>query len=166
VRKCRRRPYWSCCVHVHVHLIQSRLRFLGACQPVYRPCHHPTNTLLTACLLRRLSRVRPSVRFRFIISFYKWILQKYIGSLQGLWIQNSRIYIISVLQHDLRASNWTDIDLQRTPLWSSSQSFWLQIQTSRVRFPALPDFLRSRRSGTRVHSASCEDNWGATRVKK
>ena len=26
------------------------------------------------------------------------------------------------------------------PLWSSGQSFWLQIQRSRVRFPALPDF--------------------------
>jgi hypothetical protein len=26
-------------------------------------------------------------------------------------------------------------------------SFWLQIQRSRVRFPALPDFLRSRGSG-------------------
>jgi hypothetical protein len=35
------------------------------------------------------------------------------------------------------------------PLWSSRQSFWLQIQRSRVRFPALPDFLRSSGSGTR-----------------
>jgi len=26
------------------------------------------------------------------------------------------------------------------PLWSSGQSFWLQIQRSRVRFPALQDF--------------------------
>jgi hypothetical protein len=40
------------------------------------------------------------------------------------------------------------------PLWSSSQSSWLQIQRSRVRFPALPDFVRSSGSGTRVHSAS------------
>ena len=29
------------------------------------------------------------------------------------------------------------------PLWSSGQSFWLQIQRSRVRFPALPAFLSS-----------------------
>jgi hypothetical protein len=36
----------------------------------------------------------------------------------------------------------------RPPLWSSDQSFWLQIQRSRVRFPALPDFLRSSGSGT------------------
>jgi hypothetical protein len=33
-------------------------------------------------------------------------------------------------------------------LWSSDQSSWLQIQMSRVRFPTLPDFLRSRGSGT------------------
>ena len=35
-----------------------------------------------------------------------------------------------------------------TALWSSGQSFWLQIQRSRVRFPALPDFLSSSGSGT------------------
>ena len=29
---------------------------------------------------------------------------------------------------------------KRPPLWSSGQSFWLQIQRSRVPFPALPDF--------------------------
>jgi hypothetical protein len=34
------------------------------------------------------------------------------------------------------------------PLWSSGQSSWLQIQRSGVRFPALPDFLRSSGSGT------------------
>ena len=40
------------------------------------------------------------------------------------------------------------IVLQGPPLWSSDQSFWLQIQRSRVRFPALPDFLSSSGSGT------------------
>jgi hypothetical protein len=34
------------------------------------------------------------------------------------------------------------------PLWSSGQSVWLQIQRSRVRSPALPDFLSSSGSGT------------------
>ena len=33
-------------------------------------------------------------------------------------------------------------------LWSSGQSFWLQIQRSRVPFPALPHFLSSSGSGT------------------
>ena len=40
------------------------------------------------------------------------------------------------------------ISVLRPPLWSSGQSFWLQIQRSRVRFPALPDFLSSSGSGT------------------
>jgi hypothetical protein len=47
------------------------------------------------------------------------------------------------------------------PLWSSRQSFWLQIHRSRVPFPALPDLLRSSGSGTgSTHPR--EDNWGAT----
>ena len=37
---------------------------------------------------------------------------------------------------------------KRPPLWSSGQSFWLQIQRSWVRSPALPDFLSSSGSGT------------------
>jgi hypothetical protein len=51
------------------------------------------------------------------------------------------------------------------PLWSSGQSSWLQIQRSRVRFPALPDFLRSSGSGTGFTQPR-EDNWGATWMKK
>jgi hypothetical protein len=39
-------------------------------------------------------------------------------------------------------------DSGRPPVWSSGQSFWLQTQRTRVRFPALPDFLRSSGSET------------------
>ena len=35
-----------------------------------------------------------------------------------------------------------------SPLWSSGQIFWLHIQRSRVRFPALQDFLSGSGSGT------------------
>ena len=42
----------------------------------------------------------------------------------------------------------TAAENERPPLWSSGQSCWLQIQRSRVRFPALPDFLSSSGSGT------------------
>jgi hypothetical protein len=50
-------------------------------------------------------------------------------------------------------------------VWSSGQSSWLQIQRSRVRFPTLPDFLRSIGSGT-GSTQLCKDNWGATWIKK
>jgi hypothetical protein len=51
------------------------------------------------------------------------------------------------------------------PLWSSGQSSWLQIQKSRIRFPALPDFLRYSGSGTgSTHPR--EYNWGATWKKE
>ena len=43
---------------------------------------------------------------------------------------------------------YTCNSLEGPPLWSSGQSFWLKIQRSRVRFPALPDFLSSSGSGT------------------
>ena len=58
---------------------------------------------------------------------------------------------------NLALQNWSSADFvlfpcskpaRRPPLWSSGQSFWLQIQRSRVRFPALPDFLSSSGSGT------------------
>jgi hypothetical protein len=53
----------------------------------------------------------------------------------------------------------------RPPLWSSDQSSWLQIQRSRLRFPALLDFLRSSGSGT--GSTQPRDyNWGATWMEK
>jgi hypothetical protein len=51
------------------------------------------------------------------------------------------------------------------PVWSSGQSFWLQIQRPRVRFPAIPDFLRSSGSGM-GSTQTREDNWGTTWRKK
>jgi hypothetical protein len=46
-------------------------------------------------------------------------------------------------------------------LWSGGQSSWLQINRSRVRFPALQDFVSSSGSGTGFTQPR-EDNWGAT----
>jgi hypothetical protein len=42
------------------------------------------------------------------------------------------------------------------PLWSSGQSSWLLTQRSRVRFPALPDFLSINGSGM----GSTQPLWG------
>jgi hypothetical protein len=49
----------------------------------------------------------------------------------------------------------------KPPLWSSGQNFWLQIQISQVRFQTLPEFMRSRGSGT-GSTQPREDNWGVT----
>jgi hypothetical protein len=46
---------------------------------------------------------------------------------------------------------------KQVPLLSSGQSSWLQIQRSRVRFPALPDVLRNIASGTGL-TQPCEYN--------
>ena len=45
--------------------------------------------------------------------------------------------------YSFRTNNNISLTILRPPLWSSGQSFWLQIQRSRVRFPALPDFSES-----------------------
>jgi hypothetical protein len=47
-------------------------------------------------------------------------------------------------------------------LWSSGQSTWLQIQRSRVLFPALPDFLKSSGCGmgsTQPREYNCGAAW-------
>jgi hypothetical protein len=49
----------------------------------------------------------------------------------------------------------------RPPLWSSGQEFLATDPEVRIRFPALPDFLRSSGSGTgSTHPR--QYNWGAT----
>jgi hypothetical protein len=62
-------------------------------------------------------------------------------------------------------ANFTVCSSDWPPLWSSGQSFWLQIQRSRVRFPALPHFLSSSGSGM-GSTQPRELNWGATWIKK
>ena len=72
--------------------------------------------------------------------------------------ENSKIFMSkghwSILQRTLMSTqdwSFTITSFRHTsgpPLWSSGQSFRLQIQRSRVRFPALPDFLSSSGSGT------------------
>jgi hypothetical protein len=61
-----------------------------------------------------------------------------IGRVFRMWY----LFYISVAHNSMYDSR------SRPPLWSSSQSSLLQIQRSRVRFLALPDFLRSSGSGT------------------
>jgi hypothetical protein len=52
-----------------------------------------------------------------------------------------------------------------SPLWSSGQSSWLQIQRLWVQFLAIPDFLISSGSGT-GSTQPCGYSWGATWKRK
>ena len=114
-----------------------------------------------------------------------------VGSDLGLSYNTSQRVVVDVLQHSgrcvrrlhhgltekiesyeydacLMLPQYSSVDERhRPPLWSSGQSFWLQIQRSRVRFPALPDFLSGSGSET-GYTQPCEPrevNWGATWIK-
>jgi hypothetical protein len=52
-----------------------------------------------------------------------------------------------------------------SPLWSSGQSSWLQIQRSRIRFVAISDFLRNNGSGT-GSTQPREYKWGGPLGRK
>jgi hypothetical protein len=82
----------------------------------------------------------PFTRVTYILISVTWKYYKYEG----------KNYVLISFSH-----------LRRPPLWSSGQSSWLQTQRFRIRFPALPDFLRSSGSGT-GSTQPREDKWGAT----
>ena len=76
------------------------------------------------------------------------------------WLTMSTyIYKTGIIQGVYVSHMWI-----RPTLWSSGQSFQLQIQRYRVRFTALPDFLSSSGSGT-GSTQPREVNWGATWIK-
>jgi hypothetical protein len=77
---------------------------------------------------------------------------------QSSWLHNGDVLCF------LWGTNWIYIwyvEESRPPLSSSGQSSWLHIQTSRIRFPAIRDFLRSSGSGTGSPQPR-EYNWRAT----
>jgi hypothetical protein len=69
-----------------------------------------------------------------------------VHDMRLLWPSNSFEQTLRILIRRRNAKNMSGINrrlrnYQAPPLWSSGQSFWLQIHRSRVRFPALPNFL-------------------------
>jgi hypothetical protein len=77
-----------------------------------------------------------------------WLMSHVLAWYSSCWLQLTLQHIRSYCMGN-RTRNEHGI-LMGPPLWSRGQSSWLQIQKSRVRFPALPDFLRSNGSGTSV----------------
>ena len=96
-------------------------------------------------------KVRPPTIEKFWMRLYCGYIEYSVYSPTFLW-----------------AKKWTFsrlCDLFWPPRWSSGQSFWLQIQRSRVWFPALPDFPIS--SGSITGSTQPREvNWGAAWIKK
>ena len=90
--------------------------------------------ILACCAALSVYRHAPQYLLNQMKDFHPvWDENYDIRSQQDIWLFNSPIQIIQIIG---------------PPLWSSGQSFWLQIQRSRVRFLALPVFLSSSGSGT------------------
>jgi hypothetical protein len=71
------------------------------------------------------------------------------------WRNRNWAFMSETINSDMKA-------IWGRPLWSSSQTSWLQIQKSGVRFLALPDFLRISESGTgstQPHDYNREGIW-------
>jgi hypothetical protein len=120
--------------HIRCTSVTQNLRYL--------PQRKPTNTCPCFCSFLAwmfYSEDGGNILFRNV-----WLFQNYMAfqprrhhcenpefkNIFYLWKRNSSCY-----------------GLQGPPLWSSGQSSWLQIQKVRVRFPALPFFLRSSGCG-------------------
>jgi hypothetical protein len=78
------------------------------------------------------------------------------------WSLHSQLFVYCLLHPGSALGLLFSVDGEGgLPLWSSSQSFWLQSQRSWVRFPVLPDFFSSSGSWT-GSTQSHEHKSGAT----
>jgi hypothetical protein len=125
------------------------------------------------CSLKaRPTHVCPDPQTLYRVRFWMWSvvkrkLMEYSPN-AGFHLEGKESSLISSTIPGFVRKDWGKNDIPQLdypPLWSSGQSFWLRIQRSRIRFPALPHFLRSRGSGAGFTQPR-EDNWGATWMKK
>jgi hypothetical protein len=84
--------------------------------------------------INKISLYAQSLKWCKFIPMRKLVLNYAVFRNASL-IQNVTILYSVLSIYTFRQTSWP-------PLWSSGQSFWLQIQRSRVRFPALPYFLK------------------------
>jgi hypothetical protein len=126
-----------------------------------------TSTSLCVFNAWRLLKNTYNITFYFLIrNTYEKVLRWWKWSLSKFWLTHYELpeyekVIFGMSPISVSVINVCIYRLSRPPLWSSGQSFLLQIQRPRVRFPTLPDFLRSSGSGT-GSTQPREDNWGAT----
>ena len=97
-----------------------------------------TEQRYTTCEKELLAVVCALQRFRIYIYERKVTLftdNKALLFLHRCVITSNRVarWMVQIQEYDLEIRHIRGV--QRPPLWSSGQSFWLQIQRSRVRFP-------------------------------
>jgi hypothetical protein len=117
---------------------QTKLRNTVILRVIFEGC---SNEICMWCLLIWITDIRTTV--------LHWLCHKprefsWKGPIS--WCQCPRVPFVMAPIFSFRiVREWDSFGL---PLWSSGQSSWLQIQRFWVRFPALPNFLRSSVSGT------------------
>jgi hypothetical protein len=113
----------------------------------------PTMTMWHVINLRRVDLKKKNVTQKYGIDSHDRIC---------LYRENNEQVFTLLPTHILNYSYIVFVNSNiRQHLWSGGQSSGLQIQRSQVRFPMLPDSLRSSGSGT-GSTQPHEYNWGAT----
>ena len=95
-----------------------------------------------------LSKIVPFMSFKKVLPNRPMRIAYWITKATNIHSEYIQLITFSLQLLHERASILLYIYIVGPPLWSSGQSFWLQIQRSRVRFPALPDLLCISGSGT------------------
>jgi hypothetical protein len=118
---------------------------------------------------RLLFRTKPNILEIGSASVLKWIGTYPDGFVRGTaglnWIGAFSTFHLKMAINPVSQASCSLQVLEGPPLWSNGQSSCLQIQRSRVKFPGVPDFLRSTGPGT-GSTQPREDNWGATWTEK
>jgi hypothetical protein len=140
----------------HIIMVQACTPEAGNCLPfnLVTRFRHPDRNIF--CLYEHAGMYAPLCAAHKSSAHSDIVSWRWKGSLQVRGVQIQRTVSL-----DSSVGILNRLSAGRPPLWSSGQSFWIHIQRFRVRFPALPDFLRSSGSGTESTQPG-EYNWGAT----
>jgi hypothetical protein len=177
----------DCCLRTHYHgnvyaesLLSNERIFCLHCSGFRASCH----SMLTNALYRiycrhdivitHRNRTQIPTKLSYNIQFINVLFLNVHPMITSIWSKhfvifrnNKKFWEVLIAYFPFTAVWIFDTSRKKLwpSLWSNGQSFWLQIQRSWVRFPALPDFLTSRGSGT-GSTQPRDHNWGATWTKK
>ena len=128
-------------IHRHTHFIHRHSNtYMHKMYIVHQYIHTDTCVVYSSIHRRNVGKLHEFLNGQQVVSIFTVACAPYLQD-----------FAVATHSHDTFVSfhkNCSSQRGQRPSLWSSGQSFWLQIQRSRVRFPALPYFLSSSGSGT------------------